>query len=79
MNRVIAALALSLTATMVAHAQGMPTRFSNPYQTCHGTTVGLSPITDGMIPVVRGLDPRSPEGIAGMRSGDTIVTLNGSR
>jgi hypothetical protein len=78
MNRFIGACGLSLTATMVVHAQTTPRpRFSNPYPTCHGTTVGLAMGAGGTLSVVRGLDPLSPEALAGLRTGDTIVTMNG--
>src|SRR4051812_2837766 len=78
MNRLIGAAALSLTATTVLHAQiTMRTRFSNPYNTCHGVILGVRGGPQGTVSFVRQLDPLSPEALAGLRTGDTIVVMDG--
>src|SRR4051794_34443809 len=78
MNRLIGVAALSLTATTVLHAQiRMRTGFSNPYNTCQSVTLGLRGGPAGITSFVRQLDPLSPEALAGLRPGDTIVVMNG--
>jgi membrane-associated protease RseP (regulator of RpoE activity) len=78
MNRLIGAVALSLTATAILHAQrSMQGGFSNPYNTCQTVILGVHGSTDGTVSFVRQLDPLSPEALAGLRAGDTIVAMNG--
>lgn len=78
MDRLIGAVVLSLTATTVLHAQRtIQTGFSNPYNTCQGVILGVRGGTAGTVSFVRQLDPLSPEALAGLRTGDTIVVMNG--
>jgi hypothetical protein len=79
MNRLIGIVALSLTATTVLHAQiRMRTGFTNPYNTCQSVTLGLHGGPAGIVSIVRQVDPLSPEALAGLRPGDTIVVMNGT-
>jgi hypothetical protein len=78
MDRLIAAVVMSLTVTTAVHAQGtIPTGFGNPYNTCQGVILGVRGGPDGTVSFVRQLDPLSPEALAGLRTGDTIVAMNG--
>jgi hypothetical protein len=79
MKKLISALALTLAFGVELHAQAAPrAKFSNPYSTCHGTTIGMAMSSAGLtLSVVHDIDPMSPEGLAGLQKGDTIVTMNG--
>ena len=77
MDRLIGAIALSVTAATVVHAQAMQTGFSNPYNTCQGVILGIKGSAASMLAFVRRLDPLSPEALAGLRSGDTVAVMNG--
>jgi S1-C subfamily serine protease len=78
MDRLIGAVVLSLTATTVLHAQTMQTGFANPHNTCQGVVLGVRGGPDGTVTFVRQLDPLSPEAQAGLRTGDTLVVMNGT-
>lgn len=78
MDRLIGAVALSLAATTGLSAQRtIQTGFSNPYNTCQGVILGVRGGAAGTVSFVRQLDPLSPEALAGLRTGDTIVVMNG--
>jgi hypothetical protein len=77
MKKLISALALTLAFGVELHAQAAPrAKFSNPYSTCHGTTIGMAMSSAGLtLSVVHDIDPMPPEGLAGLQKGDTIVTM----
>lgn len=78
----IAFIIVSLLSASTASAQAISTGFANVHNTCQGFNRGgpfPNPGDSVFIMVVTRIDTLSPAGVAGVRTGDQIVAINGVR